>query len=328
MITILKAGLQTTVQDIGRHGYQQYGVTVSGAMDPISSRVANILTGNSEDAPLLEITWSGPEIRFEKDSLISLCGGDLSPAINGKPISGWRPILVKKGDRLSFGKCLRGLRAYLAIAGGIQVPQVMDSHSTYLKAGIGGYHGRALKKGDQLDVMAPSPFIETLIKQPPIKLNWTAAGFALSIFRPSATFRVIPGKQADLFNNQSLLDFYHSPYKITLDSDRMGYRLHGNQLLLKKDAEILSDGVTFGSIQVPLNGQPIILMADRQTTGGYPRIGEVASADLPALAQVLPNTEIRFQEVTLEEAQSSFIIQEKNIALLTQAVKHTFLGGR
>ena len=328
MITILKAGLQTTVQDIGRHGYQQYGVTVSGAMDHISSRVANILTGNSEDAPLLEITWSGPEIRFEEDSLISLCGGDLSPAINGQPISGWRPILVEKGDLLSFGKCVRGLRAYLAVAGGLKVPKVMDSHSTYLKAGIGGYHGRALKKGDQLDGNSPSPFIETLIKQPARKLNWTAAGFAPSIFRPAATFRIIPGKQADLFNDQSLWNFYHSPYKITLDSDRMGYRLHGNQLLLKKDTEILSEGVTFGSIQVPLNGQPIILMADRQTTGGYPRIGEVASADLPALAQVPPNTDIRFQEITLEEAQSSFISQEKSIGLLKEAVKHAFLGGR
>ncbi|GLB60672.1 biotin-dependent carboxyltransferase family protein [Cytobacillus sp. NCCP-133] len=328
MLKIIKPGLLSSIQDLGRTGFQKFGVIASGAMDPLSHRVANLLTGNIESEPTLEMTMIGPAITFEKDALISICGGDLSPSINGQPVRLWRSIYVKKGSELKFGHCLQGCRAYLSVAGGFSVPYVMKSKATYLRAGIGGFEGRALKAGDQLVFGKPSSQSKRMMdylsrqlqNQSFIENDWSITSDLLPSTNAVPTIRMTKGRQFELFTKESRETLLDHAFEVSAQSDRMGYRLKGPGLTLSEPAELISEAVNFGSIQVPPDGNPIVLLADRQTTGGYPKIGQVAFADLPLLAQAKPGDKLKFAEISHEEAQRLYLDRELKLKELKQGI--------
>ena len=324
-VQVLNGGLLTTVQDAGRFGAQKYGVIVSGAMDRVSMRVANLLVGNDEGEGVLEVTMFGTKLLFERDQLVAITGGELQPTIDGIKAPMWRPVLIKRGSVLQFKSAVSGCRTYLAFAGGIDVPVLMGSKSTYLRAGIGGLSGRALQKGDhftcgELVSDISRSFIQQL-EQKNQPVTWSVEYTQLDLFDNNEAIRIMHGSEFLRFRPESRHAFFSTPYKITTHSDRMGYRLEGEPLQLSEKFDLLSEGVTYGTIQVPSSGQPIILMADRQTTGGYPKIGQVISADLPRLAQIQPNTEILFAEVTLEQAEVALFETEKIIADIALGIR-------
>jgi antagonist of KipI len=308
-VKVVKPGLFTTVQDLGRHSYQVYGVSACGGMDPISLRLANILVGNDEGEAVLEVTLIGPRLRFEEEGIIAITGGDISPSINGKSISMWKSLYVKKGDELSFGTCKYGCRAYIAFAGGIQVPKIMDSRSTFIRGNYGGVEGRALKTGDLI----------------PIGLSrFTLGGLVGRRLRPQdipdyKTIRSVQfvwGPQDSAFTEEARKTFVSKPYTVSNNSDRMGYRLEGESLKHIDGADIISDFITVGSIQVPANGQPIILMADCQMSGGYTKVGVVIGVDIPYLAQKKPGDSVSFQAIEVEAAQELWRKQEQLLSEL------------
>lgn len=315
-IKVLQPGMLATIQDLGRYGLQKFGVIVGGAMDANSLRIANLLVDNSENEGALEVTLFGTTLLFESDELIAITGGNLQPTIDGVKAPMWRPLLVRKGSVLKFGAAISGCRAYVSFSGGIKIPKAMGSKSTYIRAGIGGFKGRKMQKNDVFECNKRTKSGEALFKHLQIKenpLSWAVHYTPFVTFTKTQTIRFIKGSEYERFDNDSLKKFFSTPYTITTHADRMGYRLDGESISLKDPFELLSEGVTFGTIQVPSNGQPIILMADRQTTGGYPKIGQVITADLPSLAQMQTNDQIYFKEVTLEDAQWALIHQEKKI---------------
>ncbi|MBX0333040.1 biotin-dependent carboxyltransferase family protein [Pontibacter sp. HSC-14F20] len=328
-LEILKPGMLTTLQDKGRYGYQKEGIITSGAMDTFACRVANMLAGNAEDEAVLEITLIGPTIRFTEDQLIALTGADLSPELNGEQVAMWRPLLVKKGSVLSFGAPVSGCRAYLAVSGGFTIPKLMGSYATYLQAGIGGYQGRALQAGDLIACHSPTPAGIALFPQATdatdvpdyIAASWTPDPQFYPDYTPNPTLRVIKGPEYELFSGNSQEQIWSERFQVSAQSDRMGYRLQGASLYLCEEAELISTAVTFGTVQVPPHGNPIVLMADHQTTGGYPRILQVVRVDLPILAQVAPGQTIEFEEVSLEEAQQLYIRREQNLTQLARAIQ-------
>ena len=312
---VKKAGLLTAVQDLGRYGTQKYGVVASGAMDAFALRTANLLVGNRESDACLEIAMIGPELVFERPALFSICGGDLSASLNGQAVPLWRTIYAPAGSRLTFGAPVRGCRAYLAVAGGLDVPPVMGSRSTFLRAGIGGYQGRALRPGDRVAIGQPSAlaqrFMEQLAADGPIGISrWSVSSGLLPSYTEQPTLRIIEGEEYHLFDEESKHRLLHEPFTVLPQSGRMGYRLAGGELKLKQKAEMISAAVTFGTMQVPADGNPIVLMADRQTTGGYPKIAQVITVDLPLLAQVNLGGKVQFRKVSLQEAQAEYISRE------------------
>lgn len=320
-VKVLHPGLLTTIQDIGRFGSQKYGVIASGAMDTYSLRIGNLLVGNKENEAGLEITLFGTTLEFEKDAYISITGGDLQATIDGVKAPLWCPISIKKHSILKFQSAIKGSRAYVTFAGGIQVPEVMGSKSTYLRANIGGLEGRALRKGDILSIAGLSSDTSELIKQTELDFSkWSVNYNELMEFNKHQEIRVIRGTEFDRFKPESQTTFFQEPFTLTVQSDRMGYRLEGPPISIMDNFELLSEGVTFGTVQIPSSGQPIILMADRQTTGGYPKIAQVITADLPTLAQLQPTSTIQFKEVTLEEAEQLLIQKEQLINLIKRAI--------
>lgn len=319
-IKVLHPGPLTTVQDLGRTGFQKFGVIVSGAVDAFALRVANLLTGNDETEAGLEMTLSGAKLLFEEEALIAICGGAFQPLIQGMPVGMWKPIFVEKGAELSFAlpqSGTAGARVYLAVAGGFDLPETMGSKSTYLRAEIGGFQGRALKKGDQLPLAkkrALPPFQKK--NRYFSEASWSVSPSLIPKYTVHPSVRVIPGKAFSSFTEASIGAFFNQSYKVTPQSDRMGYRLEGTPLVLKEKRDMLSEPTTFGTIQVPSNGQPVVLLADRQTTGGYPCIGYVISADLPLVAQTKPGDKLTFCPTTVEESQSIYIKLEKELHLL------------
>ncbi|MCM3612021.1 biotin-dependent carboxyltransferase family protein [Planococcus sp. MERTA32b] len=314
-MTIYKSGMQTTVQDLGRTGFQKHGVVASGAMDPYALRMANLLVGNEENAAALEITLMGPSIHFEEEHVISICGGDLTPQLDGKAVKSWRAVTAAKGQTLTFGKPGSGSRCYVAVAGGIAVPEVMGSRSTYMRAELGGYQGRALEAGDQLVVGEASADQKSADHDK----SWFAPS---PLYSSNPVIRVIKGRQFEMFSEGSRRHFFTEDFSVNPRSDRMGYRLDGPRLALAEAQEMISEAVAFGSIQVPADGNPIILMADRQTAGGYPKIAEVITVDLPLVSQLKPGDRLRFKEVSIEEAQRLLRLQEKTINCLKRAIKY------
>ncbi|PIC69465.1 KipI antagonist [Sporosarcina sp. P16b] len=314
-VNVLNAGLLTTIQDIGRTGSQKFGVLVSGAMDSYSMRVANLLVGNEEREGVFEITLFGTMLQFEEDTLIAITGGDLQTTIDGIPVANWRPLIVKKGSILKFGFAIEGCRAYLAIAGGIDIPVVMGSKSTYLVAGIGGFKGRALQQNDHLSfgqLTESNDKVFTRIEQVGTP-DWAVPHHPLISLASTQTIRMIEGTEYQHFDDASKQRLVSEPYVVTPQSNRMGLRLEGQALSLTEKLELLSEGVTFGTIQIPPNGKPIILMADRQTAGGYPKIGQVITADLGSLSQVKPNAKLHFKLITQAEAERELIAKEELI---------------
>ena len=302
---VIKAGMLTTVQDAGRIGYQQYGVPVSGVMDNYAYRAANLLVGNEAEEAVLEVTLLGPEIEFSHEMVIAVTGGDLSPQLNKQDLSMWQSHLVKAGDRLSFKGMRNGCRSYIAFDGGLEVPQVMGSRSTYTRGRIGGVEGRALKAGDRLRVRQADQKPDTLKDR-------LISSVQMPVSDPQI-IRVVPGPQDDAFTDEGISTFYRESYTVTNESDRMGCRLEGPVIEHHSEADIISDGIAMGAVQVPGHGMPIIMMADRQTTGGYTKIATVISADLPKMAQMKPGSRITFQQITVEEAQQLLIELETGL---------------
>ena len=294
-IDVINGGILTTIQDAGRYGYQELGIPTSGVMDDYNYRLANILVGNKLDEAVLEMTYFGPTLKFNEDLTLAITGSDMNPKINGQPAPMFETIKVKAGDTLQFGKVNEGVRGYLAFGGSIDVPVVNGSKSTHIKTKMGGIDGRALKPKDTLNIVGSKD--KTMRRIPE---NY------LPKFNHCNLLRVVLGPQDDYFTEKGIHDLFRSGgYQVTKDFDRMGIRLKGTSIEHKETADIISDGTTFGSIQVPANGQPIILVADRQTTGGYTKIGNVITPDLHKLAQMSFLDKILFQKVTIDEAQKA-----------------------
>lgn len=329
-ISVLKPGMLSTLQDSGRHGFQHFGVPVAGAMDAYSHRLANLLAGNKSDEATLEITLRGPRLRFERDALIALCGADFAAAIDGTHAAQAKPLRVLAGAMLDFGTVLTGCRAYLAVHGGFAVPAVMGSRSTYERAHIGGLHGRALREGDALPIglsqASPYPLLASALAAS--KLNFAAPRWAVNqhlekLARTPQIIRIVAGRQWDAFAPAARDTLTSAEFRLAPDSDRMGCRLEGAALNVHGIEEMLSEAVSFGTIQVPRSGQPIVLMADRQTVGGYPKIAEVISVDLWLLAQLRPGERLRFELISLAQAQALYLQREREIVTIGEAVaKH------
>lgn len=302
-VKILAPGVLTTVQDSGRWGYQQFGMSVAGAMDQYSFRIANILVGNDEGEATIETTFFGLELEFTADDVISITGGDLGPQINGKPAPMWESIKVKSGDKLKFTGPKSGIRAYIAFASTIDVPVIMGSKSTFLKGNLGGFEGKSLVKGDELplgDKKAPEE-------------KYVLGKEYIPEYKKNEKIRVVLGPQDDYFTEEGIKTFFSSEYKITNEADRMGYRLDGPIIEHKDGADIISDGIVFGSVQIPGQGKPIIMMADRQTTGGYTKIGTIITEDLAKIAQMGPGNVVSFEEISIDEAEDLYIKYENKI---------------
>ncbi|WP_042222401.1 5-oxoprolinase subunit C family protein [Oceanobacillus manasiensis] len=306
LFQVMKPGVQTTFQDLGRKGYQQFGVPVSGAMDKFALQVANILLGNSRTSPCLEITLIGPNLVAKSSMTIVITGANLNPTCNGEPIDMWKTVRIEKGDELAFGKHESGVRAYLAVAGGFEAPKYFGSSSVDGNSGF----GKPLEKGDT-------------IKGYPITV---ASGISLASslipsYEKKITVSLVEGPHTDYFAKKDRETFFAVPYKVGSNSNRMGYRLEGETIKPEK-VEVWSDGIPFGGIQITSGGEPIILMADRQTTGGYPRIGTVFSTDLPRVAQLIPGGEICFRPSSIEEAEEKVRKEEQFLHRLEQFRQH------
>ncbi len=324
-VTVLEAGLQTQLQDEGRWGWQRDGVPVGGAMDAWSHRLANLLAGNAGDEATLEILMTGPRLRFDQDAVIALTGADLPASLDGQAVPIHRRLHVPAGAVLAFGRRRAGLRAYLAVAGGFDVPVVLGSRSTYVRGGFGGLQGRALRLGDVLPLhpsaagTAPAGAGRLEGALPPDLIP------ALPDPAPDAcaTVAVLRGEHWDLFEAATRQALLAQSWRIGSQSDRMGYRLSGTALHRAPGEELLSEGVAFGTVQVPPDGQPIVLMAERQSTGGYPKIAHVASVDLPMLAQLVPGQRVRFELVSLDLAQALIEDRERRHAQLRRVLLGT-----
>lgn len=310
---VIKAGILTTVQDLGRVGYQAYGVVVGGAMDAYALRVGNILVGNDAHAAGLECTWNGPTLLFLADAIVAITGGDLAPTLDGEAMPMWRSVTVHKGSVLALNQAGAGVRAYLCIRGGIDVPHVMGSRATYVRGTIGGYDGRALQRGDRLRVYTRE-CISPQASQMHTKQSLHPE--LIPTYTSSVIARVILGPQEKAFTPASIEAFLRERYRITPQSDRMGYRLEGPKLSHVNATDMITDATVMGAVQVPMSGDPIVLMADRQTTGGYPKIATVISVDLGLLAQVKPNDTVRFCAISVQEAQQLWHHREKQLAVL------------
>ena len=314
-ILIQEPGLFTTVQDEGRYGYQQFGVTPSGPMDARSFHIANLLVGNDLGEGALEMTFQGPTMKFEEANVVAVTGADMKPTLNGKPVPMYEAFAVEKDDVLKFQFAMNGSRGYVAFAGGLDIPLLMESKSTLASKGLGGVDGRKLQKEDHIGFTAPKkelPHMESRKVSKPEFPN------------KEVVLRVIRGPQDDCFSEEEIRRFFWYGFKVTNEFDRMGCRLERSEPVKHlQDGNIISDGIACGSIQVPTNGQPIIMRADRQTVGGYTKIGTVISVDLSKLAQAKPGMDVRFVEVSLELAQDLYIREleemEQADKLLNQA---------
>ena len=306
ILEIIAPGILTSVQDLGRYGYGRYGVAPSGALDSFALRIANLLVGNRSDQACLEIMLLGPAIKALEDVVVAVTGGNLQPRRDKQPLAMWRSQILKKGDILSFSSPLSGFRAYVAVGGGISVPRVMGSRSTNFSSGFGGFQGRALKKNDILTSENHSQCVKTDSR------SFNAAW--IPVYPDNWSLRVIWGPQDDHFPAESRVSFLDATYIMSADSDRTGIRLQGPVIRQKPDiqASIISEGVISGSVQIPGDGLPIIILGET-VTGGYRKIATVISADLPLLGQIKPGDSMRFTAVSLDEARQALIGVEENI---------------
>lgn len=308
-LRIHESGPLATVQDGGRHGWQDRGVPISGAADRQALRLANLLVGNPQTAACIEVTLGGLRAELLCDALIALAGADPQARLNGEPIACWASHRVEAGDVLTLESPVLGCRTVLSMAGGIDVPIVLGSRSTCLVGGFGGYRGRALQPGDLVECgeQRGNP-----LPQVPAS--------CIPLYSDEPALRVVPGPQDDAFTEEGLAVFFSSPYEVTPRSDRMGCVLRGPEIAHRLGADIISDGVVPGAVQVPGSRQPILLMADAQTTGGYAKIATVVSFDLPLAAQLRPGSRVRFEPVSLLEARAMYLTQEYHFRKLTHTL--------
>lgn len=334
MIDVIRAGVLTSVQDLGRHGYRHLGVSSGGALDALSLEIGNRIVGNKPDAAGIEVTFGPVVLRFKHATRIAITGVDFGATLDDKPIYSWWSVPVRAGQELTLRAAKRGMRGYVAIAGGIDVLPMLGSRSTDLGAGFGGLGGRALRDGDRLPVGVPQPHKDIAfspeepafgVKAPawckfvlvdePIRRGRHAPGLAWSV-----PIRVLRGPEYASFTQQAQRDFWNEEWTITPNSNRMGFRLAGTELQREDKTELLSHAVLPGTIQVPPNGQPIVLMGDAQSTGGYPKIGAVIKADLWKLAQVRLNGGVRFIETSVEEARSALAEERQYVSQVETAI--------
>ena len=294
-------GLLTTVQDLGRVGYGALGVSPSGAADPVALRLGNLLVGNEPGAAALEMTLVGGSFVFPEGAVIALAGADFGATLNGQPLDMWTPHAVQPGMKLALGPTRDYARCYLAVAGGIHVKPFLGSASTHLLSGLGGFEGRALRKGDVLRLGQP---------EKPIHKKRVSQAALLNL-KPRKKLRVTDGPQSERFPEQARQMFFQSVFRVSEDSDRLGLRLEGLSLATNAAGEMITEGVTLGAVQVTPSGQPIVLGVEQQTTGGYPKIANVIAADLHRLGQLRPRVEIRFERTSLASARSLRIEQER-----------------
>lgn len=303
-IRVEKAGLLTTVQDLGREGYGPIGVSPSGAADPISLRLGNLLVGNQENAAGLEMTLHGGTFAFPDGAIVALTGSDFGATLDDEAIGLHESFEVRAGQTLRLGATRSGARCYLCVRGGIEVAPFLGSASTHLLSGLGGFEGRALRNGDMLRIgHAGTKFRKRRI---PARVSEQLAA--------RGVLRVTAGPQADWFSTAARRAFCAGTYRVGEQSDRMGLRLAGARIPLKRERPMITEGVSLGAVQIPQAGAPIILFVEQQTTGGYPKIANVISADLHRVGQLRPRDEIRFEEVTFMQARSVLIEQEKMLA--------------
>lgn len=303
MCTVVQRGMMSTIQDQGRTGYRAYGMPVSGVADRYASIMANILVGNVPEAAVVEMTMRGGRFRFPHEAYVAVCGADMQAKLNGRRIKNWSGFYVPATSELAFDYAVDGCRTYIAFRGGIEVPQVMGSRSTYLRAGLGGYQGRALRAGDVLELARglPLPFVRNEL-----------ARISVPEYGNDVSLRVILGPQDDLFTAEGIGTFLNSGFTVTAQNDRMGYRLEGEAITHKNGSDILSDALCPGAVQVPGNGMPIVMMADCQTTGGYAKIGTVISADLAILAQAKAGDRVSFVASSDAEAVAALANEKKS----------------
>ena len=316
-IFINKAGILTTVQDLGRNGFRRFGINQNGAMDKSAVRLINALLGNDENAPVLEMHFPAPEILFEEPAVFALGGALFSASLNGELIENWRVVSAGKNSVLKFEEKLFGNRVYLAVKGGFKIENWLGSASTNLKAKIGGLEGRRLQNGDRIR------FNQIANRQAKIA-NYRISNSLIPFYSKFPTVRVVAGAEFELLTDVSRESLLKETFTITQNSDRMGFRLKGEPLYLIHEKEILSSAVNFGTIQRLPDGQLIVLMADHQTSGGYPRIANVCTTDLPLLAQLGANDKVAFHLISTEEAENLLARFEKDLNLLGVASKFRF----
>lgn len=293
-------GLLTTLQDLGRPGFGPMGVSPSGAADPVALRLGNLLVGNEPGAAALEMTLLGGSFVFPEGAVIALTGAHFGASLDGRPVETWMPCAIPPGSKLSLGPTKDFARCYLTVAGGIQVELFLGSASTHLLSGLGGFQGRALRKGDVLQLGTPKKKIRAR------KISQAA----LFNLKPRKVFRVTDGPQSEWFPGEVKQSFFRSTFEVSEESDRMGLRLEGPTLAVSMAGEMITEGVPLGAIQVTPAGQPIILFVEQQTAGGYPKIANVIGVDLHRLGQLRPRVEIRFERTSLAVARSLWIEQE------------------
>lgn len=319
-VEVLAGGLLTTIQDLGREGCARWGVGRGGAADRHSAAIANLLVGNRPGAALLEITLSGPELVFRQPARIALCGADTEAHVDSRVIPGWRPVELPAGSRLRIGRCLRGSRAYLAVGGGFRVAGVLGSSATDLRGGFGGFLGRPIEAGDTLELHEP-PIATPSNTHLSIASWWIDARPDID-FSASTVAGVLPG--ADTCTPGDVLT--RQAWTVDADSNRQALRLRGPRISLEAGSERPSEPVLPGTIQCPPDGQPVVLLADAQTVGGYPRIGHVAAADLPRLAQLRPGQSLCFHAIDAAQAVAALDAQRARLARMRLAIESRIAG--
>jgi antagonist of KipI len=312
-LRVIEPGLLTTVQDLGRFGHGILGVSAAGAADTLSLRVGNRLVGNPQDAGALEMTLVGGTFETDVPAVVALAGSAFKATIEGpatsagprpdmRPLPLWTAVRVAVGELVRLGPTRSGARCYLCARGGVEVPRVLGSVSTHLLSGIGGFQGRALRRGDRIEI-GPDP------GEPLRRLSIAPREIEEVILR--GILRVTEGPQADWFAPESLAEFHRASYEVTEQADRMGLRLVGPAPIPTGSRQMLTEGVCLGAVQLPESGQPIVLFVEQQTTGGYPKIANVIAADLPALGQLRPRNRVRFEPVSMAQAHAAFREQER-----------------
>lgn len=306
-IKVISPGMLTTVQDSGRFGFQKFGFSPNGVMDLQSYHIANALVENFSDEAVLEMTMLGGKFYFTDPAIIAVTGADMAAEIDGAPIEMYKNIYVNRESTLTFKTAKSGVRTYLAVAGGFNINEKMGSRSTNIKCKVGGFNGRKLAAGDVLELRRYASEFPHMQQHSVVQQTFSS---------DTVTLRVVLGPQEDYFTEKGINTFLNSEYMVTANSDRMGYKLEGEKIEALDKSDIISDGIAPGSVQVPSSGQPIIMLADRQTTGGYAKIATVISSDLSMLVQAKPGDKIHFAVISRKQAEKIYRHQQKMIEKL------------
>ena len=322
----IRAGFLTSVQDLGRPGFREFGVSVGGALDSHALRVANLLAGNDESAAGLELTFGGLRLRFADHRIVVWCGGEFKASVGSTSLEAGHPALMRAGEDLSMGSPALGCRAWLAISGGIDVPVVLGSRAADLRAGFGGVNGRPLRDGEEFPLGKNPPRAKALIDKLDVKkiAPWKPPNDWSNTAQRAPTLRYIRGSDSDRFVESARQLFSSESFLVSPDSDRMGIRLDGPRLERNENADLLSEAVAPGTVQVPPNGKPILLLNDCQTIGGYPKIAHVITVDLPIANQLCPGDRVRFAETSIRDAHALLLERERNLEQFRRGLESHF----